>query len=405
MRHMDSGRTRKEEYLIVFFAAIGIACCFTLIRHFAKIWSAIDSVDIAAYWSGVQLFLSDKNPYDPHTMILKQRELLSQRTDLMVWNPPILFVLLTPFYSIPFYWARLIWTALTTALSILGAYFSWRIATFKSAIKYPIWLPLGLFFCPYFYEMFVEQISFFLNFFLIASILLFKRKRYGIAGAVAGLLIVKPHVYFLVLVWYFLVSMLRKRWSFYFGFFSSIAIGSILAELLHPGISMAWLTRESWPMQNIGSTLPSLVRAALYSWFNINTQIPQIIIPLVAIFAVAFAIFRDYRKFSFDRSLILAIILCPLCSSYGFVFDQALLIIPIMIIASHAYDQGTSGGKRRGILIALAASQILVILTAGAQIFGMKLGWYLLPPLILIIWIMAGCPAKTSWQDRIRSEI
>jgi hypothetical protein len=390
---MDSAR-KSDELIIVFFTAIFIACCFTLVRHFSGIWLPIHSIDLATYWSGLQLFLTAKNPYNPQAMLLKQQELSSQSTGAMVWNPPILFAILSPFLSLPFFWARLIWTTVTTFSNILCAYLSWRLATVQSALKFPGWLLFALFFCPYFYEMSVEQISSFLNLLLVISIILFKRGRYGFAGAIAGLLIVKPHVFFLVFVWYFLVSVFSKRWIFYFGFFSSIALGSIFAELLHPGINVEWLTRESWPAQIVGSTLPSLVRAAILSRYNSYTHLPQILIPLFGIIAVSLAAYQGYRKGNFDKSLILAIILCPLTAPYGFVFDQSMLMVPIMMITAHAYDRESSKNKRSAVLMGLVVVQLLVIITAGTRVFGMELGWYLLPPLVLLIWIMLGCPTK-----------
>ncbi len=391
---------KRHECIIVAFIAVFIACCFALIRHFSGIWAPIDSVDIAAYWSGVQLFLTDKNPYDSQIIILKQQELGSYRTDLMVWNPPILFAMLSPFYSIPLYWARLIWTTLTTVFNIFGAYFSWKIATVRSALKFPTWLFFALFFCPYLYEMAVEQISSFLGLLLIISIFLYKRGHYGFAGAAAGLLIVKPHVVFLVIGWYFLVSALTKRWIFYFGFFSSIALGSIFAEVLQPGITLDWLTRETWPTQIVGTTLPSLMKAAVFSYYNTYTHIPQILIPSIAVFAVVLAIWRDYRKGNYSNSLILSIVLCPLCAPYGFVFDQAMLIVPIIILTVHAYDPDSSKGRRRIILLGLVAAQLLVLLTAGTRIFGITLGWYLLPPLILLFWILLGRPTLAESQGQ-----
>jgi hypothetical protein len=126
-------------------------------------------------------------------------------------------------------------------------------------------------FLPFLYEITIGQIASYLNLLFVASLLLFRNGRYAAAGAMAGALMVKPHMFYSMLLWFFLVSILEKRWFFFLGFGLTVFGGSAVAEILHPGINSQWLMRESWPTQNIGSTLSLLVRVAFLSRYNIDS--------------------------------------------------------------------------------------------------------------------------------------
>ena len=73
----------------------------------------IGTNDFIEYWSAYQLFLGDKNPYDPVLMLEIQRSLKdSVTTPLMMWNPPWLLFFMAPILSFSFGTAASLWFAM-----------------------------------------------------------------------------------------------------------------------------------------------------------------------------------------------------------------------------------------------------------------------------------------------------
>src|SRR5689334_326492 len=129
------------------------------------------------------------------------------------WNspPPFLFFVI-PFALLPYGVAAIVWLALTGALYLFAAS---KILPDKRALIFAVTLPAAL------YHLGTEQVGL-----LIAGLngmaLYWLDKRPRSAGAVVGLLVIKPH---LALLWPFFLA-LSRRWNAFFA--AAVSAGSLL---------------------------------------------------------------------------------------------------------------------------------------------------------------------------------
>jgi hypothetical protein len=387
--------SHRKEIAIVLLAAVTVSFAICILRNFSPAWGSIESIDFTVYWSALTLFFSPDNPYNPQAALQEQQKISTNPSGEMAWSPPILFLMLAPLLSLPFYVAKLAWTFMTTLFSVLSAYLSARFFSSRP-LSFPIWILYSVLFLPFLYEITIGQIASYLNFIFLASLVLFRNGRYASAGAIAAALLVKPHMFYLMLLWFFLVSIVDKRWSFILGFGLSVLGGSVLAEMLHPGINSQWLMRESWPTQNVGSTLPLLVRVALLSCCNINSYIPQLVIPTITSVGFVLALLRSKGSAGRTRGLLLAIMLCPLTAPYGHVFDQVVLLTPIVGILRCVHEGDVAERLRMTILASPVLLQAGVLALSNVRLFGMDLSWYPMPLIVLALWLFMERCVRTS---------
>ncbi len=382
-------RIGRKDLAVAVSVSIAVALVIAFARHNTSAWARVHSVDLTVYWCSFKLFLSTSNPYDAHSMLLEQQKLSPVATGNMAWNPPLIFVLLGPFFWMSIDRVRVLWSFVTTLCAILTAFL-----TFELAGKRPrsaLWIFLPITFCPFLYEMSVEQISSYLTLIFVISLILFRRGRFGWAGALAGFLAVKPHMFYLPLLWCFAVTLLRKRWYFALGFLGSVSIASALTEVVHPGIHSQWISRENWPTQYVGSTLSSLARAVVSP--GISSGVLQLLFPALAGIILLAAVVKCADVSRLDKYMMLSILLCPITAPYGFVFDQVVLIVPVIAIFAIAASPEVSVVRRRVIVVGLVLTYVTLLTFAAVQICGFALGWYAAPPMILALWALTGFPS------------
>ncbi len=321
--------------------------------------------DFIEYWSAYQLFIQNKNPYDPKALYEIQQQIGRQTLEpLMMWNPPWLLTLMTPVLQWDFLTASRIWLGINCLLVLVVGIFSWRAAqnenfrglacALAAVLFFGVWDCIGL-----------GQTSLVLAASLAGIIYGLKQNRDWLVGALLVPLTIKPHIVYLVLIalawWVF-----RERRYAILGSFLAVFIALILLTTLQSSDSLSF-----WIMSN--SALPSSSQAviAVPQWrvatlvgivrqlINQTTGSPAYW-PMAAIpgaCAIALLVYLIRRKDPVNWSELMPPILClsVFTSPYGWVFDQSVLAVPQVMLVALSFKRRVSLEVRLRVLGLLAA--------------------------------------------------
>lgn len=382
-------RVRYNLYFISFLAAASVT--FGLAIGMIRNQAAINTSDLIAYRSATHLFFDGANPYDPqlmkeaeaHSFINAEAVPFNDIEDpLMVWNPPILFVLLGAYFSLDSMWLNILAPTISLFAVSMMTLVGWQIGTSLQRdndrhVERSTWVPLFIVtICsfPLLAEIYVMQFSSFLALVQVLGLIAATKKRDFQAGIFLSVAVIKPHLLLLPLLLLSVWIIRYQRFRIIAGGVVSLATLFIIAEARYPGILTLWIWRETWPINYIGSSMPSLVSSIMKS-FGIPVS-AAICLATPILLLVVFFLWRGRRALTPEpQEFVKATAFSPFISPYGFVFDQSSLLLVTGYMIGRTPDS-----KKRNMIIALTliASAITLLLT-GVTIGRVEISWYLCP--------------------------
>ncbi|MBI4790108.1 MAG: DUF2029 domain-containing protein [Chloroflexi bacterium] len=334
-------RTTVEIALLI--VVLGV-----LLTNESLIPRGIASGDFRAYWSTSYLLARGENPWDPTLLLRTEQEQAGWREafPVLTWNPPWLGVLILPYAFVSFATAERVWLLTNIALVGLGAVLVWHDSTRQAATRRRAWvgLVIAFSFAMTLLTLGMGQVNT-LVFAGLALFLYFSRaRRDALAGAALWLTTVKPHLVYLTLPVLFLGLVRTRRWRALMGF--GVGGASLLLSL--------FLLRPTW----LGEYLQNIGGGQLLAWetptvggiaqlvFGLTWAkwLGLVILPLVIWRFTSQAIPSSWRTWV-DITLLLGIPTAP----FGWSYDQVLLLIPILRVATWLCDGELA--KRETILI------------------------------------------------------
>lgn len=341
--------TNKEH------VAIALACLVLSLYGcgvlFPLPYGSFGTIDFLQYWHSWNILLEGKNPYDPNLATSHEHGLAHlPKSRFLAWNPPWTFTLLSPFTSGTFETAVMFWMLMQfVLLAVIG------IVT-PTALEKPrpnVWLSgitLVVFF-PVLNSLYFGQ----LGVLLATSIALFlsfqQRGLFFWAGLSLLPLSVKPHLFLLFVVpgikW-----MLQLPRSHVLQFLCGAAGG--LAALLaitctfNPHILSDWtqVLRANYQGTPVEGTIPFPLwqTTTIATWIRLFLSPnhlalwPLQIVPLTALMGTI--IYFSISKRPIIWRDVVPPLLCVslLTSSYGWVYDQSVLIITQIAIVCGALE-------------------------------------------------------------------
>ena len=341
--------------------------------------------DFVEYWAAGSLILAGQNPYDPGLMFELERSVgYRGERALMMLNPPPVLTIVMPFALLPYRQASVLWLVLNTAVLIWSCKILWE---FNRGSPQKRWVAnlCGVVFVPSLFALLLGQISILLLL-GIALFLRFERDgRLVAAGAATTLLLIKPHIVYLVgfalVAWW-----LRTRdWRVILG----VALGGIgfLVPLAFNSAVYAQfleLTRVESLTHFSTSTLGTLLRLAARDPNRFGLQFVPMLLGLAYL---ATRLRRNrYVDWDWEREMPMLVVVSVATAAYGWVFDQVVLVVAAIPMFAVAIQ---SGGIR---LIAMIGFWTVTGAIAFAQAFmGVNSLWYFwIPFAFLIAAVVAG---------------
>jgi hypothetical protein len=260
------------------------------------------------------------------------------RERILLFTPPWVLPLMTPFALLPyatsrFAWflasvalvmasARVIWTAFGGPRELLGVAFAVAALSFPTLLmlrqgQIDPWLLLG-----------------------VAGFLQFAQRRRGDlwAGASLALMTVKPQLFLGVWVACALWLMDTRRWRIALGCVAGIALGTLLVMTHDPGVVRQYLESavarppSEWKTPTVGYYL----RVA----FGQERFWLQWVAPACVAIGSASYFARHRRSWTWARTLPVLLWASVLGSAYAWTYDQVVLLVPILAASAALVQRG-----------------------------------------------------------------
>ncbi len=306
----------------------------------------LGEVDLIQYYAASKLLLSGGNPYDPKSIFEVERGLapiLSKPT--LLWNPPFIFPFVLPFSLFSFEVFRLIWIPLTIVL-FLSCYnsLSKQIRATQTSFRSVLFLAT---FHPIFSHIYYGQSSIIilvgLTIFLIYTGAEGTRAQHY-AGAGLALTLIKPHLLYLLYLWWLLESCRERRLVQIFSFVSTAIFLALIPLLFDHAI---------WQRYYLGWQVPPIYwqTPTVGSWLQLILGIDSAVLRITPTIIVTlwFLVGWISKRKNVDN-LLLLIPLSLLTSPYGWGYDQILLLPSLIFLL-----------KAKKIVIPIALGAIVIL--------------------------------------------
>lgn len=389
---------------VALLAAIAIVLFFFPLKA-----GSFGTMDFIQYWSAWDLMVHGKNPYDPALLHETQIALTSGAAPLVYsWNPPWTYIVLAPLLELPFTAAANAWLILQVAALLFMA------TKLPKALKVPslgpVWGAVAvLAFLPTLYTLRYGQLGVLFALSITCFLLAINNQNFRLAGLSLIPLSAKPHLFLLCaipgILWLFQIPRASRR-DFLVG---AVGGGVVLLALTFATspLSFTWwlasitsdgasasplITFQNW----MAHTTATAIRLLAIATTGHNPLWPLKVVPLISCFATA--LYFIWRRPTIDWSVTLPPILCLslATASYGWVFDQTVLILCNYLIFARAFSKGWRSIEWYVLLVAVSVQVTLLVLTVTSLMFFHF--FFLLP------WLYLGLLTAVPQRERTRGE-
>jgi Glycosyltransferase family 87 len=342
--------------------------------------------DFVAYWTAAHLLVSHQNPYSLGEVFRFQQSL--------GWREPIPLVALNPPWTLPFF------APLGLTHSYALAWLGW-VAVMTCAIAISSRMLMDIYFrdvrLPEISDATIYRCLFAFTFYPVllslkfaqtvpvvllgtAAFLFYEEKRRPIlAGALFGLTAVKPNLVYLVWLALLLRSIHERRWKTLTAAAGVITSLTAVALLMDPHAIGQYRALASSPLPRV--LMPGMA-GAVRSLFGGRDLFWLQFLPPVAGLSWFALYWRKHRSnWSWIDRMPALVTASLLTTSWGYMFDQTLLAIPIIALAG-AHAQ-VFGRLPRNLVILYTALNVTLILLAMASS-----PWSFVPAPIIVAFLL-----------------
>lgn len=357
--------------------------------------------DFIEYWIAAHQLIAGNNPYSLSDTLALQRALgWTEALPLMVVNPPWAMPIIAPLGIIKSYvvgW--LVWFSFVTgcvwfSTKLLLDCYSGQQRLFP---KEPLWIqPLIAFtFVPALACLKFTQTTPIMLLGIAGFLWFERRQRHTLAGICLALATIKPHLLYLLWLAVLLRAWHAKKWASVLSMASTICVFSAVAAIFRRDLLQDyWVLAHSGYVRTYASAFGGVLRypSPAPKFFPL-----QFVAPVLGTTWFLWYWRKNYKQWDWQEQMPVLVTASVLTSAYGWVFDQLLLLIPIVAIAAGYV-------LRRG-YIGRVAVRVYTLLNV-VLIVGLRLDPvlpYVLAPLAIGLFLFAAAPGNPVGRERLRS--
>lgn len=284
------------------------------------------SDDFIEYWAAGRLNMQGRNPYDPALILSLERATgHAFEKPLLMWTPPWSLAPVMPLALLPYPVARTIWFLLA-----LGAFF-WcfdRIGREALGSRHRWWSWIaGFTFYPVLDALRTGQISLF-SLVGTVGVFVWRDRRPVLAGIMAALLTIKPHVTYLILLALIARAFISLQWDFLLGFSGTLLGSLLLVWISNPSIIHQYL--YAWnhhpPVEWATATLGGLLR-----WYLGPERFTlQFVAPALGLLWFIIYVIRHQRQWVWKEQLPVIAVASSATAAYGWTHDPQPALVGIL---------------------------------------------------------------------------
>jgi Glycosyltransferase family 87 len=320
---------RVERWVLVACVAV-VVVGFALTRPLS---------DFVGYWAAGHQIIARLNPYSLPQILRLERSL--------GWTDPLPFVNLSP----PWVWPLIaplgfaksyeLWWMIWVALMAFVLWWSTRALldiyapgrrVFPSE-SYASEAILGFTFYPSLVCLKLAQITPLVLLGLTCFLLFEARRRDVLAGMCLALTAIKPQLVYLVWLAVLLACWKKRNWTLVLSCLSAIALLTAIAALMRPAVfADYWELSRSEYVRIWPCAMGAILR---YPFSSDRAFALQFAAPLVGTIWFLFHWRKHGKEWAWKEQLPILVTISVLTTAYGWIFDQVLLVLPIVAIAAH----------------------------------------------------------------------
>ena len=372
---------------------LGASICLILIFWLgtkivgAPKWIQID--DYVEYWSAGQLNLYGGNPYSPEQLLPLQLD--TGRTfgvPVMMWNPPWMMLISMPFSVISYPISRVMWIIFFVILIIFSVNMTWQTFGGDRKFRWIAWL-VGLSFLPILEALKTGQTGPLLLLGAAGYLYFVKQNKLWLAGVLLSLLMIKPHILYLVLFSVLLWSIYEKQYRILLGMGFALIFATLIAWIANPNViqqyffAIANYPPQDWATPTIGGIVRFLAGPDLF-WL-------QFLPPLLGGIWLFTYWFRNRNNWDWIEQTPLIILVSIFTAAYGWTSDQSASLIPILQIFILLIPINFRNKKQMLVLCSYIGIEVLLFIPLGNQLWN-----FWVAPTILIWYLLARSSLRSA---------
>lgn len=302
----------------------------------------VGGVDYIAYWAGFDVAMEGGDPYDPDQILRAQQVMQPSRGVPQVYlNPPWTLLVLAPVLALPFEVSVAAWFVLSCAAAVAVARLCWRLL--RPTVNGPpmVLVAAALVFLPVAEGLRIGQLGLFIALVTLGGLVAMREGRDVTAGALFGLVIVKPQAVLLVLVVVAIHGLAAGRWRMLAAALVSAGFTVGASVVVLPDVWAAWDV-ASLPSSAHSATLAGVVRTVVVDLTGQDTRLPIVIVPLMAVLLMVPWAIRHRHQMPWNALPILVAV-SALAAPHAWVYDGATLLL-IQVAAVAVWLEGRRGG-------------------------------------------------------------
>jgi len=313
--------------------------------------------DFIEYATAARLFVSGHNPYSVDEMMQAQRQLgWTQEQPLMMLNPPWFLPMLLPLgFMQSFALERTLWFWLSIGLLALGVERLWRLYGGPPSREGTAFIVAALFF-PSWYCLVLGQLAPVLLLGLVGFLYFERRGQFWLAGSALALTTIKPHLFYLLWLALLPWSARRRDWRVLAGTLIAVGLGSGVALTLDRHVFTQYLAvmtggYASLYFPGIGGILRHTL-GRQHQWLQFTPVLPGL---------AAFLWYwrRHAPAWNWRERMPVLLTMSVLTSSYGWLLDEPVLLLPVVVIAIECLSDERFVGPALAWCLATAAGCIV----------------------------------------------
>jgi hypothetical protein len=365
-------RTKKncakdKEKLMAGSNSQRLAIAFLLVGAFlaAAIYALMRPLhDFVEYWTAAHLLLRHGNPYSLHEMFREQQNWgWEQPVPLMFLSPPWALVFIAPLGVMKsFAVAWLLWVLLLAGVVALSSRLLMDV--YFDKLRIPEISDTAFYRCLFAFTFYPVLLCF--KFAQTAPLMLqglagflwFESKnRSVITGAALSLTLIKPQLLYLVWIALLFRSLQHCRWKILASAASVITGLTVTAVILDPKVISQYWELARGPYAQV---IPSGITAVLRRLLGGSAFWIQLIPPCIGLAWFGWY-WRHHRlNWSWRERMPTLVTVSVLTSAYGWIFDQTVLVLPVIAMAAKAAN-ATGSLPKKAIVLYTVLNCILML--------------------------------------------
>lgn len=288
--------------------------------------------DFVRHWAAGKLLISRADPYSTTLIQVLQDQATGATSQSEVINTiyisPWSMFLLVPFALLDYPMSRMAWLLFSIILLIVSAELLWKTYEGPPQKKWLSWL-IVFTFSPTISVLEKGQTGTLVLMGLAGFLYFEKLRKYFLAGALAALITIKPHLVYLfwpaLLFW----TIHRKNWNVLLSCSLTLLAASVVTAIINPQTFQYYFNNVRYHSPLMWAT-PTIGGYLRYYILGVDQFWPQYVGPVIGMIFFIYYWIKEKLAWSWRKNTPALVFASTITSYYGWTYDQVVLLVAVI---------------------------------------------------------------------------